>query len=278
MLAAAILIPLTLGQVAGQSPRPPADEPPIELRRIDDGVADRDSLSVSFRDPRVSLGGPSGFREVFSPYGRDDLFMRGSGAVYATFRRSAYTKNKENQTVILVPGGTVFSIGLPRMLPSASEATTEGAKFTPEGLSIAASSARREAGSSANSMASPFKVAGYEPMADRLDHTLRGESAIASVRADGPLEVRLQEAPSGGPRSTQNPTRRPGDVAATERDVRETTHLDIGDAAHAWFAGETLPRFLRDEAYRRTRLDSLLATFRETASSSAPSAPSGEGE
>jgi len=246
MLAATLLLFLVLGQNA----RPPAEEPPLQLRRVDDGVADRDALSVSFRDPRVSLGGPSGFREVFSPSGRDDLFMRGSGAVYATFRRSVYTRSKENQTVIVVPGGTIFSIGLPRMLPAASGATSEAARFTPEGLPVGASSG-----------VNPFKASGFEPISVRVDHNLRADSAVASSRATEPLTARVGLEVHGGLTRPNSAPRPAAGAVQSASESSDSTHLHIDLPRSRLDVDEPLPRFLRDEAYRRTRLDSLLAAL-----------------
>ncbi len=207
--------------------------PPLVLKRVDGGVADRDALSVSFHDPRVSLGMPSGFRDIFSPEDRHDLYMRGDGAIYATFRRSVYVRNKEGKTVIPVPAGTTFSIGMPRLLPVRMESAVEG----PTGR------LRRPA--------------------EAIDVELLSipTGTMLTARVDGRLECRIWDDRRTGPRSTR--TRSPLEVDDLVSDALAQTGSDADAESDSDFnpprpLTSPLPRFVSDESYRRTRLLSLL--------------------
>lgn len=91
-----------------------------DLERVDQGIADRGSLSTSLRQIDSGLQQPNGFQQLYRvPGGSGDL-MRVDGALYAVFPQSVYSSTEDGM-VADIPPGTVFYIGgLPSDLTGAS--------------------------------------------------------------------------------------------------------------------------------------------------------------
>ena len=90
------------------------DFDPEPIERLDAGVSDVGPLSLSLRDMQVDLRHPTGFDRVYRAPGRDDLFMRVYGGLYAVFPRSLYAPTSMGD-LALIPDGTTFYIGAPSM-------------------------------------------------------------------------------------------------------------------------------------------------------------------
>ena len=88
----------------------------VELEPIDQAIADVSVLSMSLRAIEPGLRQPNDFSRVFRVPGRQDLFMRQQGGLYAVFPVSVYGVDKEGQLRAVVPNDTVFYIGRPPML------------------------------------------------------------------------------------------------------------------------------------------------------------------
>lgn len=129
---------LTVGAPATPDPAqaaPPAQRPPVEGPRIQNGVdVDPDLVPISQRiinntglitDLRVTQPGldlPSGFDRLYRVAGHDDFFVRTNGALYAVFDRTNYVQTEEGPMSV-VPAGTVYHIGgLPVALTGGSTA------------------------------------------------------------------------------------------------------------------------------------------------------------
>ena len=84
--------------------------PAVEV--VDAGVEDRGGIEKSFRVLPLDLRGPTGFDQVYRVPGRDDLLMRGSGALFAIFPRGLYRRTAVG-TVPVTPTDVVYSIGMP---------------------------------------------------------------------------------------------------------------------------------------------------------------------
>ena len=83
-----------------------------KLETVDAGVADRNGLDTSTRMLPIDLRLPTGFSSVYRVPGRDDMLMRGNGALYAVFAQSTYRRSSRG-AIPIVPAGVVYSIGLP---------------------------------------------------------------------------------------------------------------------------------------------------------------------
>lgn len=83
-----------------------------ELEVVDQGVEDRGGLEKSFRVLPLDMRAPSGFQQVYRVPGRDDLLMRGNGALFAVFPRSAYMRTAFG-AIPVAPADVHFSIGMP---------------------------------------------------------------------------------------------------------------------------------------------------------------------
>jgi len=83
-----------------------------ELEVVDQGIEDRGGIEKSFRVLPLDLRAPTGFQQVYRVPGRDDLMMRGNGALFAVFPRSAYMRTAFG-TIPLAPADVHFSIGMP---------------------------------------------------------------------------------------------------------------------------------------------------------------------
>lgn len=83
-----------------------------QLRPVEPGTDDASPLSANLRNMNLSLASPSGFDQVYHVPGRDDLYMRVQGGVYAVFPRGLYGQSR-GSTVAMVPANTVFFVGMP---------------------------------------------------------------------------------------------------------------------------------------------------------------------
>lgn len=110
----------TMAQQAYQPPNIPG-VPPM-LQRVESRVVDVSPLAEGLREinMQADFRAPVGFMNVYRVPGRDDLYMRASGGVYAVFPQSVYILTDRGMNTP-VPPGTVFSIGMPSpwALPSA---------------------------------------------------------------------------------------------------------------------------------------------------------------
>jgi hypothetical protein len=89
-----------------------------DLVPVDQAIEDVSLLSTSLRKIEPGLGQPNDFARVFRVNGRQDLFMRQQGGLYAVFPESDYGPDKEGRLQALIPDGTVFYIGRPALLDS----------------------------------------------------------------------------------------------------------------------------------------------------------------
>lgn len=80
----------------------------IDLRPVDQAVADRGPLDGGLRTVEFGLQMPSGYRQVFSRPGGG--FMRADGGLVATFPQSIYVSTRQGMLPD-VPASTVFVIG-----------------------------------------------------------------------------------------------------------------------------------------------------------------------
>lgn len=222
----------------------------VVVRRVDEGVADRGPLGLSLRDMQIDLAVPGGFRGVYRiaghggalPGDRDDLLFRQSGAVVATFNRSVYRRDKEGNTIIDVPPGTVFSIGFPRWI-----ADTES-----EARRIAAADRRDvEAAAMAGARALDARA--------ELREVMSAMSGLTDLRVDLAM-------PSGRYAPRTAPRDRERSAASLEVDgdslELEAPLRSDGDRASRRpptpAVSDEPPRFTSDESYRRMRVASLL--------------------
>ena len=106
---------LLTGTVGGQQ----------ELKPLDASVADRGPLALSLRNISLDLRQPTTFDRVYRAPGGDGKLMRANGALYAVFPRSVYRRTRSG-TVPVIPDGTVFYIGAPSFLTTASPAKPFG--------------------------------------------------------------------------------------------------------------------------------------------------------
>lgn len=133
------------------------------LRRVDEGVSDRDPLSVSMRSQQVDMRQPIGFSGVYQVEGRD-MFVRRSGAIWAVFPRGLYGSD-DGKAVVLAPAGMTFSIGTPQALREEADAVdpVRAGEFDL---------------SNGGAMASP--TGAPRRLDRRIDHALRARSENAS--------------------------------------------------------------------------------------------------
>jgi len=83
-----------------------------ELEVVDQGVEDRGGFEKSLRVLPLDMRVPTGFQQVYRVPGREDLLMRGNGALFAVFPRSVYQRTVIG-TIPLAPADVHFSIGMP---------------------------------------------------------------------------------------------------------------------------------------------------------------------
>ncbi len=99
-----VLAPLFLAPAASGTPQ--------DFERVEAGVADVDPLTAGLRQLQLDLRMPTGFEDVYRVPGRDDLFMRVDGGLYAIFPRSRYDQGRLGP-IPVVPDNTIFHIGRP---------------------------------------------------------------------------------------------------------------------------------------------------------------------
>lgn len=83
-----------------------------ELEVIEQGVEDRGGFEKSLRVLPLDMRVPTGFQQVYRVPGKDDMLMRGNGALFAVFPRSIYQRTPIG-TIPLAPADVHFSIGMP---------------------------------------------------------------------------------------------------------------------------------------------------------------------
>lgn len=82
------------------------------LEMLEAGVEDRGGIEASFRVLPVDMRLPSGFQGVYRVPGREDLMMRGNGALFAIFPRSQYRRAGAGLLPV-TPADLHYSIGMP---------------------------------------------------------------------------------------------------------------------------------------------------------------------
>ncbi|MHC4081795.1 MAG: hypothetical protein ACYS15_03600 [Planctomycetota bacterium] len=93
-----------------------AQQTAVDLQPIDQSIEDVSVLSMSLRQIEPGLRQPNDFSRVYRVHGREDLYLRQQGGLYAVFPESVYAVNKEGQLRAVIPGGTTFYIGPPPIL------------------------------------------------------------------------------------------------------------------------------------------------------------------
>jgi hypothetical protein len=107
-----------------------AQQTSVDLEPIDQAIEDVSALSMSLREIEAGLGQPNDFSRVFRIHGKQDMYMRQQGGLYAVFPESVYQIDKKGQLRAVVPNDTMFYIGRPAML----DAEPPPVVPTPEGL------------------------------------------------------------------------------------------------------------------------------------------------
>lgn len=92
------------------------------LQPLDARVEDMTVLSTSLRVESPGLALPSDFDEVYRVPGDPNKLMRVNGAIYAVFDQSVYASYK-GHTYAQVPPSTVFHIGAPPQIPTATNSS-----------------------------------------------------------------------------------------------------------------------------------------------------------
>jgi hypothetical protein len=82
---------------------------PFEV--VDAGREDTGDLATSIRRLPLDLRLPTGFDRVYRVPGRDDLYMRANGALYAVFPKSEYRATRRGEQPV-TPTDVVYRIGL----------------------------------------------------------------------------------------------------------------------------------------------------------------------
>jgi hypothetical protein len=106
-----------------------AGQTSVDLEPIDQTIADVSVLSMSLREIEPGLRQPNDFSRIFRIPGKQDLFMRQQGGLYAVFPESVYGVDKKGKLQVVVPYDTTFYIGRPPMLdaePPADDASADG--------------------------------------------------------------------------------------------------------------------------------------------------------
>lgn len=196
---------------------------PIEpwMERIIPMGRDTGLLSESLQQPQLQLAFPLGFDSVYQVRGRKDLFVRQSGAVYGVFPKSEYITTKDGVYAVW-PAGTSFYIGAP-----------------PESVISGGGAASRDSRAVARDRLRDS--AGYGPVAAR-------QVAAVQARVSGRVQAS----------ATAEPDPLPPPPPAPPTTITQPSIPDrMSDAELA--ANAVLPRFMRDEAYRRSVLERLVA-------------------
>jgi hypothetical protein len=93
-----------------------AERTSVDLEPIDQTIEDVSVLSMSLREIEPGLRQPNDFSRVFRIPGKQDMFMRQQGGLYAVFPESVYGVDKKGKLLAVVPNDTTFYIGRPPML------------------------------------------------------------------------------------------------------------------------------------------------------------------
>ena len=88
----------------------------VDLEPIDQTIEDVSVLAMSLREVEPGLRQPNDFSRVFRIPGKQDMFMRQQGGLYAVFPGSVYGVDKKGKLLAIVPNDTMFYIGRPPML------------------------------------------------------------------------------------------------------------------------------------------------------------------
>lgn len=211
---------------------PAATGTPQDFERVEAGIADIDPLTAGLRELRLDLRTPTGFEDVYRVPGRDDLFMRVDGGLYAIFPRSRYDQGRFGP-VPQVPDNTIFHIGRPdahslaRLLPEPLAGIGGHPRPTP-----AAALSTRQPGHR--------QVDAIDLLVDnRLDLTVTApgnESAAPAAPIAVPARaVRERAAVHGGVRFLADPAYRARRVRELLRQAATAAakRADAGERAHA---------------------------------------------
>lgn len=108
------MIALAAPPAGGAAHRTTVQTSPLrpELEVVEQGVEDRGGIEKSFRVLPLDMRVPTGFQQVYRVPGRDDLLMRGNGALFAVFPRSVYMRTAFG-AIPVAPADVHFSIGMP---------------------------------------------------------------------------------------------------------------------------------------------------------------------
>jgi hypothetical protein len=104
----------------------------VDLDPIEQSIEDVSVLSMSLREIEPGLRQPNDFARVFRVPGRDGLFMRQQGGLYAVFPESVYKADKKGKLRAVVPSDTMFYIGRPTLLdaePTPDDAPAPGLRL-----------------------------------------------------------------------------------------------------------------------------------------------------
>lgn len=190
-----------------------------KLETVDAGVADRNGLDTSMRMLPIDLRLPTGFSSVYRVPGRDDMLMRGNGALYAVFAQSTYRRSARG-AIPIAPAGVVYSIGMPG-----------GADFPGGALRTG-----RDDGQPSAEARIDLRVKPTSAGATRGGFSLQtGVSEVSATdRAAGEMPA-ISEAPRAKASATQAPSAGPssavrGPTPTNRRVTPPVTDLELGPA------------------------------------------------
>ena len=214
------------------------------LELVDPGHDDVSPLAESiWSDLRVDLQAPAGFSSIYRVPGRDDLFMRASGGVFAVFPRSDYGYNAEEGVFPLIPPDTVFHLSPVTLADLANQTSTSAKAALPF-----------------NDMAA---------LNDRIDMRLAPTPATPADRLHtGPLDPRIDLSAARAVGSAGSVSAPPNDDTAPTVPAR-APRSDNWSNERPWrdpeaepFAGSQSPAvgpaIVRDPDYRARRLRFLM--------------------
>lgn len=214
-----------------------------KLYRVDSDLDGRDPLALSLRNPRIDMASPLNFDDLYAVEGRNDIFVRRSGAVYAVFPRSLYVKKAKGGERSVVPAGTTYSFGFPcgLLAPRENDAPSSPAAVT-DRIEL-----REDADASGPSL--------VPRLTHRLDLSAgRPEPSTSSAprEAAWPSSAGSPSAGTHASGDATDPVR--GDASGGVSSTSSTSAWQATDRA----TSEAMPKFVADESYRRGRLGSLL--------------------
>lgn len=216
--------------------------PAKSLQPVDATYADLNPLGTSTRALRPDLRSPTGFDRVYRVPGsargiqvpgaiasNQPKFERISGGLTAVFSASEYTKDEDGHILPVTPTGTVYYIG---GVPQSTSAPAAPARISP--------------------LAATSRVSQYIDTLDERSAT----PGRAAIRADFAFDQDAVAQPTVAPTLTYPPKGAPA-----------TTHAPTTPADH--LAPEPRPsgRMLTDDAFRRTRIRTLLLSAADAAAS-----------